>query len=998
MEKPIEKVGDVGSVSFRASFGEVESFDLLPFPSMTALLRRAVWQNDLETVESLLERNPSHVLKADDESGWTVLHSALYFGHLRIAARLWSKGSSLDVLDVNDRSPLELISKELPSRCTLRTDVFSWGSGTNFQLGTGNNGTQLTPRRIESLTNHKIVDLAASKFHSMALSEKGQVYTWGWASNGRLGHSESQFRSNHAQIFPRIVNKLIDLPIVAIAAAKHHSIAVTATGVVFSWGYNPDGRLGYASNNNRQSTPKRIMALKGIHVQHVATANKHTVVVTTTGVVYTWGSNVYGQLGYGVIDSASNPNPMPVEALRAKRVIQVAAAKKHSLALTEDGIVFSWGHQCVAPKRMVLVGSRDREATNKTGMPIQFHRGLQKVKKPVVIMIAAGAIVSSCLLTTGSVLCWLSCKPENGMKEVGGKLSGKKVVSISAAKTTTTAVLNDGRAYCWEPSLETELVPGVKNATKIVMGEKHGLALQKWNAGRIPEESVGSSSAASESGGTFVCSVSVCSEMDLEGNSFECFVSKQNPYDPDLESASFECLTSKQKKTKPVPFSPSVSLQLLCEKAVAKHVLDPRTAIGLFRYADTTGSEFLKTISLQLIVDNLTLIWHESAEALASLSDDLLLEIEEKYQKEVLNIHSNVGDNWWQTGHRPDQDLEIWTKRPTYQFPHETINVTSPKRSSTPSDRKTLISMKANRFVTQKRPLEKILQTTKKKLQQIESLQEKEAKGVALDEGQRAKMARKPMYEKALKAIEQGASYEDVLQCLNEAPTKTKSTSLNSSVLKEPHEKPKPKPSPNLLPVFQPPPKSRDVGHMPRFLEPARNQTSKPVKKASFPPKPPPKPCEDIPSSKEKKWLTLEMEATEPKQNAGRRMKALPLKEFQKASIEAILHPPIETPQPPVKAPPAWSKKPQTQSLSFRSIQEEQRNYRPGFQREGPKPVVERRRTVHRWQIYSDVQIQSIPHIQIEEKAVQELTALYKGATVRVRTGTARSAKPAEGR
>lgn len=70
------------------------------------------------------------------------------------------------------------------------TDVFSWGSGANFQLGTGNEHVQKLPCKVESLHDSLIKLVSAAKFHSVAVTAKGEVYTWGFGRGGRLGHPD----------------------------------------------------------------------------------------------------------------------------------------------------------------------------------------------------------------------------------------------------------------------------------------------------------------------------------------------------------------------------------------------------------------------------------------------------------------------------------------------------------------------------------------------------------------------------------------------------------------------------------------------------------------------------------------------------------------------------------------------------------------------------------------------------------------------------------------
>ena len=65
----------------------------------------------------------------------------------------------------------------------------------------------------------------------------------------------------------------------------------------------------------------------------MAAANKHSAAVTSAGELFTWGGNALGQLGYGSPDSSSNPTPRLVEALKGRQLVAVAAAKRHTGAL-----------------------------------------------------------------------------------------------------------------------------------------------------------------------------------------------------------------------------------------------------------------------------------------------------------------------------------------------------------------------------------------------------------------------------------------------------------------------------------------------------------------------------------------------------------------------------------------------------------------------------------------------------------------------------------------
>lgn len=78
------------------------------------------------------------------------------------------------------------------------------------------------------------------------------------------------------------------------------------------------------------------MAAFRTRVIAVAAANRHSAALTAGGEVWTWGSNAHGQLGYGTSDSGSNPNPRLVEALKVwlccvVLIFPIFAVSKHVL-------------------------------------------------------------------------------------------------------------------------------------------------------------------------------------------------------------------------------------------------------------------------------------------------------------------------------------------------------------------------------------------------------------------------------------------------------------------------------------------------------------------------------------------------------------------------------------------------------------------------------------------------------------------------------------------
>ena len=94
-------------------------------------------------------------------------------------------------MSVQGRTPLDLLSKGLKGYLTAgtSTEVYSWGNGANYQLGSGAEGLQLVPSRVENLHGENTAAVAAAKFHSAAVSKEGILFTWGFGRGGRLGES-----------------------------------------------------------------------------------------------------------------------------------------------------------------------------------------------------------------------------------------------------------------------------------------------------------------------------------------------------------------------------------------------------------------------------------------------------------------------------------------------------------------------------------------------------------------------------------------------------------------------------------------------------------------------------------------------------------------------------------------------------------------------------------------------------------------------------------------
>ncbi len=116
-----------------------------------------------------------------------------------------------------------------------------------------------------------------------------------------------------------------------------HVLALTDSGEVWSFGYNYYGQLGDGSRTSR-SMPRRVaMPDKCIRIS----AKWHTsLVVSESGNVYAWGDNTFGELG----DGTYTGRYVPTRVRDLSDVVNASAGDFHCLALCRNGSVWAWGN------------------------------------------------------------------------------------------------------------------------------------------------------------------------------------------------------------------------------------------------------------------------------------------------------------------------------------------------------------------------------------------------------------------------------------------------------------------------------------------------------------------------------------------------------------------------------------------------------------------------------------------------------------------------------
>lgn len=205
-------------------------------------------------------------------------------------------------------------------------ELYTWGLGEYGRLGHGDNCTQLKPKRVEALSGHRVVQVACGSrdAQTLALTEEGIVFSWGDGDFGKLGRGGSE-----GCLLPQQVDKLNNAGVLQIECGAQFSLALTESGEVWTWGKGDYYRLGHGTDQHVRK-PMPIQSLRGHKIVHVAVGALHCLAVSDSGRVYAFGDNDHGQQGTG--STAVNKKPSMVSGLDKVFINRVACGSSHSVA------------------------------------------------------------------------------------------------------------------------------------------------------------------------------------------------------------------------------------------------------------------------------------------------------------------------------------------------------------------------------------------------------------------------------------------------------------------------------------------------------------------------------------------------------------------------------------------------------------------------------------------------------------------------------------------
>ncbi|KAJ9173145.1 hypothetical protein P3X46_016310 [Hevea brasiliensis] len=208
------------------------------------------------------------------------------------------------------------------------------------------------------LPNTIIHQVSCGAVHVVALSEDGLLQAWGYNEYGQLGRGVTCEGLQGARLINAYAKFLDEAPelvkITLVSCGEYHTAAISEKGEVYTWGLGNMGQLGHTSlqSGDKELLPRHVVALDGISIKEVACGGVHTCAVTDKGALYAWGGGQAGQLGLGPQNGSFSFIPSDTESfLRNIPVLVVptgvqlvACGHSHTLVSLKDGRIHGWGY------------------------------------------------------------------------------------------------------------------------------------------------------------------------------------------------------------------------------------------------------------------------------------------------------------------------------------------------------------------------------------------------------------------------------------------------------------------------------------------------------------------------------------------------------------------------------------------------------------------------------------------------------------------------------
>nr|XP_015840194.1 PREDICTED: uncharacterized protein LOC103312885 [Tribolium castaneum] len=334
--------------------------------------------------------------------------------------------------------------------------LYTMGVSSSGCLGLGPLLTQSSPPKlVQTLFDLKVKVLSVScgRKHTLALTDYG-VYAWGSNTYGQLGLGPLIQESP----YPQIITNLAFKKMVQVSAGQYHTIALSSSGEVYTWGWGIHGQLGHGDCDN-------IYYPKLLPFQHkvvqVAAGHAHSLILTREGKLFGFGSNVFGQLEYCQLDSNKSTRPVLILIMPDiyTPIEKIATGYFHNIAVRADQEVYTWG---ASPQEVRILQSKNLQKQNGLSLKgpdswkasVHIYSGGNK--KPIEQVVVGYR--HSVILHNGKLLWGKNKDDELSPPKLNDKdnisFFAHKFIHVSCGLDYTMAIDHAGKLLAWgSPSM-----------------------------------------------------------------------------------------------------------------------------------------------------------------------------------------------------------------------------------------------------------------------------------------------------------------------------------------------------------------------------------------------------------------------------------------------------------------------------------------------------------------------------------------------------------------
>ncbi len=315
--------------------------------------------------------------------------------------------------------------------------------------------------------------ISAGDTHTLALREDGTAVAWGNDGAGQLGLGRTVIATSPT----RVTGSLATRPGPGtLAGGASHFIALQPDGTVWAWGSNNNGQLGDGSTS-ASPVPVRVAQLPA-NIVAVSAGGNHSMALTSDGNVWTWGRNDFGELGDGTTTARRTPVAVP----GLTNVAAIEMGSFHAAAIKRDGTVWTWGNN--------QFGQLGDGTTTDRHSPVQVA-GISNASKVALgyyetFVIRADATVLASgynnqgQLGDGTQVSRTVPVPIPGLRALSVAAGG--FPSISPGVHWSAAIATDGTLWLWgnpfagvSRSSSPQQVSGLTGGVEVVAGNVHVL-------------------------------------------------------------------------------------------------------------------------------------------------------------------------------------------------------------------------------------------------------------------------------------------------------------------------------------------------------------------------------------------------------------------------------------------------------------------------------------------------------------------------------------------